>query len=226
MARAFADTATIGLLNARTLQQAETLNQHLHTALHSRITIEQAKGHLVGQHHLFLDDAFEMMRRHARRHHLLLTTVTEHITTTATLLTPSNAPAPPTARPAALRQTRPPLNARRRRQRQPPLPRGRRASRTAPVHPDDGRDDNANRLCAPSPLPGLYDETGTFPRPGPHFGSSPEACSSTPPRTAAGHGRRRPRRGGGGAASMAPGPGETTSHAMNPPIGATASKTA
>ncbi|MEU7154638.1 GAF and ANTAR domain-containing protein [Streptomyces sp. NPDC045456] len=99
VARAFADTATIGLLNARALQQAETVNQQLHTALHSRITIEQAKGHLAGRYHVSLDDTFEAMRRHARHHRLLLTTVAEHVTANGTLPTPPATPAPPARQP-------------------------------------------------------------------------------------------------------------------------------
>ncbi|WP_320783017.1 GAF and ANTAR domain-containing protein [Streptomyces sp. CRN 30] len=85
MARAFADAATIGLLHARTLQHTETVNAHLHTALHSRITIEQAKGLLAARRRIPLDAAFNVMRRHARHHRLLLTHVAHHVITTGDL---------------------------------------------------------------------------------------------------------------------------------------------
>ncbi|MGW6063158.1 ANTAR domain-containing protein [Streptomyces sp. NPDC055189] len=90
LARAFADAATIGLLHAHSLQRTETLNEQLHTALHSRITIEQAKGFLAAYRNIPLDDAFQAMRRHARHHRLLLTDVARHVLTTGDL------PAPPT----------------------------------------------------------------------------------------------------------------------------------
>ncbi|WP_306335206.1 GAF and ANTAR domain-containing protein [Streptomyces sp. KL118A] len=97
MAQAFADAATIGLLHARTLQAADTVNEQLHTALHSRITIEQAKGFLAAHRNTSLDDAFATMRSHARRHRLLLTAVARHIVDTGDL------PLPPDASPRRLR---------------------------------------------------------------------------------------------------------------------------
>ncbi|MET8689986.1 GAF and ANTAR domain-containing protein [Streptomyces sp. NPDC004732] len=92
MAQAFADAATIGLLHARTLKAADTVNEQLHTALHSRIAIEQAKGFLAAQHNTSLDDAFAAMRRHARHHRLLLTDVARHIVDTGGLPLPPAAP--------------------------------------------------------------------------------------------------------------------------------------
>ncbi|MGW5731461.1 MULTISPECIES: ANTAR domain-containing protein [Streptomyces] len=93
MAQAFADAATIGLLHARTLQRTETVNEQLHTALHSRIIIEQAKGFLAAHRNISLDDAFHAMRRYARHHHLLLTGVARHIIDTGEL------PEPPSTSP-------------------------------------------------------------------------------------------------------------------------------
>ncbi|MFI7319866.1 ANTAR domain-containing protein [Streptomyces venezuelae] len=93
MAQAFADAATIGLLHARTLKDTETVNAQLHTALHSRITIEQAKGFLAAHRNVSLDDAFTAMRGHARSHRLLLTTVARHVVDTGDL------PLPPAASP-------------------------------------------------------------------------------------------------------------------------------
>lgn len=88
-AQAFADAATIGLLHARTLQQADNLNGQLHTALHSRIVIEQAKGFLAARRTISPDEAFNIMRRHARHHRLLLTAVARHVVDTGEL--PSHA---------------------------------------------------------------------------------------------------------------------------------------
>ncbi|MEW2392013.1 GAF and ANTAR domain-containing protein [Streptomyces venezuelae] len=93
MAQAFADAATIGLLHARTLKDAETVNAQLHNALHSRITIEQAKGFFAAHHNTSLDDAFTTMRGHARTHRLLLTAVARHVVDTGDL------PLPPAALP-------------------------------------------------------------------------------------------------------------------------------
>ncbi|MEU7225491.1 GAF and ANTAR domain-containing protein [Streptomyces chrestomyceticus] len=92
VARGFADAAAIGLLNARTLEYAESLNDQLHTALHSRIVIEQAKGFLASQRRIPLNAAFETMRHHARQHCLRLTTVAHNVITTGQLPQPPNSP--------------------------------------------------------------------------------------------------------------------------------------
>ncbi|MEU6993785.1 GAF and ANTAR domain-containing protein [Streptomyces sp. NPDC046465] len=75
LAQALADAATIGLLHARTVGRQETVNTQLHTALHSRITIEQAKGILAARRNIPLNQAFDTMRRYARRHQTLLSKV-------------------------------------------------------------------------------------------------------------------------------------------------------
>ncbi|MFH8406015.1 ANTAR domain-containing protein [Streptomyces sp. NPDC018019] len=84
-AQAFADAATIGLLHARTLKHTDTVNEQLHTALHSRILIEQAKGFLAAHHNISLGDAFGTMRHHARSHHFLLHDVAQHVVATGDL---------------------------------------------------------------------------------------------------------------------------------------------
>lgn len=66
LAQALADAATIGLLHARTRREQETLNGQLHTALHSRIIIEQAKGIVAARRNISLNDAFHALRSHAR----------------------------------------------------------------------------------------------------------------------------------------------------------------
>ncbi|MEU8957642.1 GAF and ANTAR domain-containing protein [Streptomyces sp. NPDC048518] len=85
LAQAFADAATIGLLHARTLRDTETVNDQLHTALHSRIIIEQAKGFLAAQHNTSLDAAFHAMRSYARSERILLTSVAQHVIDTGSI---------------------------------------------------------------------------------------------------------------------------------------------
>lgn len=92
LAQAFADAATIGLLHVRTLQATETVNDQLHTALHSRIIIEQAKGFLAAQHNTTLDAAFQAMRGYARSERILLTSVARHVIDTGSI---SEQPSPP-----------------------------------------------------------------------------------------------------------------------------------
>ncbi len=106
VARGFADAATIGLLNSRTLEYAESVNEQLHTALHSRIVIEQAKGFLASQRRIPLNTAFEAMRRHARQHCVRLTTVAHNVITTGQLSQPPNTP-PDNQRPGKPAQSTP-----------------------------------------------------------------------------------------------------------------------
>ncbi|MFD6290500.1 ANTAR domain-containing protein [Streptomyces sp. NPDC060205] len=86
LAQTLADAATIGLLHARTIRQQDTVNEQLHTALQSRIIIEQAKGLLAARRSISLNEAFEIMRRHARRHRLLLSSVARDVIDTGSML--------------------------------------------------------------------------------------------------------------------------------------------
>jgi len=79
--QAFADVATIGLLQERTIHESTVLAEQLQFALHSRIVIEQAKGALAQIHSCGVDEAFEMMRTYSRRNSLRLGQVANSVTT-------------------------------------------------------------------------------------------------------------------------------------------------
>jgi GAF domain-containing protein len=66
LGQAFADVATIGLLQARAIRQRGTLAEQLQSALNSRIVIEQAKGVIAERRHLDMDQSFTMLRSTAR----------------------------------------------------------------------------------------------------------------------------------------------------------------
>jgi GAF domain-containing protein len=63
-----ADMATGYLVHARELDRQWRINAQLREALDSRIVIEQAKGVLAAERHISVDEAFEVLRRHARSH--------------------------------------------------------------------------------------------------------------------------------------------------------------
>ncbi|MFI7543654.1 ANTAR domain-containing protein [Actinoplanes sp. NPDC049599] len=71
-AQAFADVASIGLLQQRAIRHGQTVADQLQTALRSRIMIEQAKGLIAGRHGLDIDASFEMLRNAARSRNLRL----------------------------------------------------------------------------------------------------------------------------------------------------------
>jgi GAF domain-containing protein len=66
LAQAFADVATIGILQERKVTSAELRAGQLQHALDSRLVIEQAKGLVSAQLGISLADAFDAIRRHAR----------------------------------------------------------------------------------------------------------------------------------------------------------------
>jgi GAF domain-containing protein len=72
VAQAFADVATIAILQHRAVREAQVLNEQLSRALNSRIVIEQAKGVLAEREALDVQQAFERLRRHARNHNIRL----------------------------------------------------------------------------------------------------------------------------------------------------------
>jgi GAF domain-containing protein len=66
VAQALADIATIGLLQARAIQDSHIVSTQLQTALESRITIEQAKGIIAEHLTITVDAAFMALRNHSR----------------------------------------------------------------------------------------------------------------------------------------------------------------
>jgi len=78
-AQAFADMASITILNQRLTFEAQLLNHQLTTALTSRAILEQAKGVLVGRRGLKIEEAFTWMRHHARNNNVKLAVVAQEI---------------------------------------------------------------------------------------------------------------------------------------------------
>lgn len=78
-AKALADMAAIGILQARAAREAHLVGEQLRRALHSRVVIEQAKGMLAQRHATGPDEAFSSLRTYARRHQRPLTGVAEDL---------------------------------------------------------------------------------------------------------------------------------------------------
>ena len=72
IAQAFADVATIAILQNRVAAEAQMLNEQLTHALQSRIVIEQAKGMVAERLGLDMEQAFARLRTHSRNHNLRL----------------------------------------------------------------------------------------------------------------------------------------------------------
>ena len=81
VARAFADVATIALIQHRAVSDAQVLAEQLQHALNSRVLIEQAKGMVAEGAGVDLDRAFALLRSHARNHNLQLRQVALDVTT-------------------------------------------------------------------------------------------------------------------------------------------------
>lgn len=71
-ARAFADVATIAILQHQAAVDARQVNEQLNRALNGRVIIEQAKGMLAERAGLDVDQAFVWLRGHAHGHDLRL----------------------------------------------------------------------------------------------------------------------------------------------------------
>jgi AmiR/NasT family two-component response regulator len=72
VAQAFADVATIAILQHRAAQEAQIINEQLTQALNSRVVIEQAKGMVAERLKLDMERSFAALRNHARNHNLRL----------------------------------------------------------------------------------------------------------------------------------------------------------
>jgi AmiR/NasT family two-component response regulator len=78
-AQAFADVATIAILQNRATREAQVLNEQLTQALNTRIVIEQAKGVLAERADIDVADAFLRLRGYARNHNLRLADVARDV---------------------------------------------------------------------------------------------------------------------------------------------------
>jgi AmiR/NasT family two-component response regulator len=74
-ARAFADVATIAVLQERTIREADTVRSQLQNALNSRVVIEQAKGVVAHRRGITPEEAFDVIRTHARSNQLSISSV-------------------------------------------------------------------------------------------------------------------------------------------------------
>lgn len=83
-AQAFADVATIAILQHRAALEAQVLNEQLDHALKSRIVIEQAKGMVAERAGLDMQQAFAALRNHARNHNLRLADLASDVIAGAT----------------------------------------------------------------------------------------------------------------------------------------------
>jgi GAF domain-containing protein len=85
IAQAFADVATIGILQHRAAQEAQIINAQLSHALNSRIVIEQAKGMIAEGLGFDMERSFNVLRNHARNHNLRLADVANGVISGATV---------------------------------------------------------------------------------------------------------------------------------------------
>jgi GAF domain-containing protein len=79
VAQAFADVATIAILQHRATLEAQVLAQQLTHALNSRIILEQAKGMVAERLDLDMERSFATLRNHARRHNLRLIDIAQSV---------------------------------------------------------------------------------------------------------------------------------------------------
>jgi len=78
-AQVLAHMVTAFLVNASKLRQQEQLTEQLQQALDSRTLIEQAKGIVAESKRISVDEAFELIRRHARSRRVTVRAVSEAI---------------------------------------------------------------------------------------------------------------------------------------------------
>jgi hypothetical protein len=80
LAQAFADVATIGILQERAVHRSTDLSEELQHALNSRVAIEQAKGVVSERLGVRMEDAFAFLRAYARAEGRRLADVSADIT--------------------------------------------------------------------------------------------------------------------------------------------------
>jgi GAF domain-containing protein len=81
LAQALADIASIAILQAKAVQDAQQRDDQLQHALDSRVVIEQAKGVLAERAQVDMDTAFNWIRTRARNSNTQLTTIATRIIT-------------------------------------------------------------------------------------------------------------------------------------------------
>jgi len=82
-AQAFADVATIAILQHRAALEGQVINDQLQHALNTRVVIEQAKGMVAERRGLNMEEAFAALRAHARNSNLRLADVANDVITGA-----------------------------------------------------------------------------------------------------------------------------------------------
>ena len=78
-AQAFADVATIAILQHRAVAEVQAVNDQLNHALNSRVVIEQAKGMVAERDGLDMEHSFRRLRAYARSHNLRLVDVAQSV---------------------------------------------------------------------------------------------------------------------------------------------------
>ncbi|MCD9625137.1 GAF and ANTAR domain-containing protein [Rhabdothermincola salaria] len=96
LAQAFADVATIAILQHRAALEAQVLAQQLTHALNSRVMLEQAKGMVAERLDLDMERSFFTLRSYARNHNLRLSDVAQSVIDSS--LPPSELQSPPATR--------------------------------------------------------------------------------------------------------------------------------
>jgi GAF domain-containing protein len=84
VAQAFADVATIAILQHRAAEEAQVVNEQLTHALNSRVVIEQSKGMIAERLGLDMERSVTTLRNHARNHNLRLADVANAVITGTT----------------------------------------------------------------------------------------------------------------------------------------------
>lgn len=79
IAQAFADVATITILQERAVRESAIVNEQLQHALNSRILIEQAKGVIAHLANVDMNAAFALLRGYARSHNQTIYQTAEKI---------------------------------------------------------------------------------------------------------------------------------------------------